>query len=46
MNASSEPTKKAYSTPTLSKYGDLAAMTSAASMTGSKDGAPKSAKTG
>jgi hypothetical protein len=31
MKASAESTKKAYSTPTLSKYGDLAAMTSAVS---------------
>jgi len=37
MKASSESTKKAYSTPTLSKYGDLAAMTSAVSKTGSMD---------
>jgi hypothetical protein len=31
MKASPESAKKAYSTPTLSKYGDLAAMTSSAS---------------
>jgi hypothetical protein len=39
MKASSESTKKAYSTPTLSKYGDLAAMTSSTGMKGSLDGA-------
>jgi len=37
--------KKVYQTPTLTKYGNLAEMTKAASMAGSKDGGPSSSKT-
>jgi hypothetical protein len=48
MNASSElPNKKAYHAPKLSKYGDLAEMTTATLMiTGSMDAMTGSGKTG
>jgi hypothetical protein len=47
MNSSSElPNKKAYHTPKLSKYGDLAEMTTATAMvTGSMDAMTGSTKT-
>jgi len=48
MNARPEPTaKKIYSSPALSKYGELATVTAAVSMTAKNmDGGPNSSKSG
>jgi hypothetical protein len=45
MNSHTEPDKKVYQKPTLTRYGNLAEMTKANSMAGSKDGGPSSSKT-
>jgi len=46
MNSHTElANKKVYQTPTLTRYGNLAELTNAATMAGMKDGAAHNAKT-
>jgi hypothetical protein len=46
MNSRTEPAeKKVYQKPTLTRYGNLAEMTKANTMAGSKDGGPNNTKT-
>jgi hypothetical protein len=46
MNSHTElANKKVYQTPTLTRYGNLAEMTKANTMAGSKDGGASSSKT-